>query len=519
MTIIQRFYRIRRTDVIYSILGGCLFFLSFPSHGRGFIAWIALVPLFAALRRKNPVDAFVLGFLFGLVAHIGILYWISYVVVVYGSLPMVGGVGAMLLLSAYLALYPGAFSLTLSLFQKRGMPLLWIAPPLWCAAEWIKEWMLTGFPWGNLAYSQYQNLGMIQMADVTGVYGIVFMLVMVNALLFEVLVAGGDLKRVAGECVVCCMLVLCAYGYGVWRTYQVRQAMNAASPVGVTLVQGNIDQNVKWHPDYQGETVDIYRRLSLANAPPAGGLTVWPETAAPFYFQDASDLQRRVTETAREMHSWLLLGSPSYRRDGDETSYRNTAFLLSPDGHLAGRYDKVHLVPYGEYVPLRRFFPFVNKLAVGIGDFRRGDGFHPLSLAGNHRAGVLICYEAIFPEYSRVYKRRGAELLVNITNDAWFGATSAPYQHLSMTVFRAVENRVFFVRAANTGVSAIIDPTGRIAARTGIFESTALKGTARWMNVATPYARYGNIFLYLCLTWVAALSIMAAARKEKIEYE
>ncbi len=517
--IIQRFCRIGRADIIYSILGGLLFFLSFPSHGRGFLAWIALVPLFMALRRKNPVDSFLLGFLFGLVAYAGILYWISYVVVVYGSLPMAVGLAAMLVLSAYLALYVGVFSLTLSFFRRRGMPLLWIAPPLWCSMEWVREWLLTGFPWGNFAYSQYQNIGMIQIADVTGIYGTIFILVMVNALLFEVLVAKGELRRVAGECVVCSMLMLCVYGYGIWRIDQTRQSMHSAAPVSVTLVQGNIDQNVKWHPDYQSTTVEIYRRLSLEHAPSGEGLTVWPETAAPFYFQDASDLQKRVTETAREMRSWLLLGSPSYRRNGDEVSYRNSAFLLSPDGHLAGRYDKVHLVPYGEYVPLRKFFPFLSKMVVGVGDFRRGDGFHPLSIPANHRAGILICYEAIFPEYSRSYKRQGTELLVNITNDAWFGETSAPYQHLAMTVFRAVENRLYFVRAANTGISAIIDPTGRIAARTETFERTALKGTARWMNVATLYSRYGDIFLYLCLTWVAALSIMCAARKEKIEYE
>jgi apolipoprotein N-acyltransferase len=519
MGIVQRFRRIRRTDIIYSILGGLLFFLSFPHHGMGFVAWIALVPLFMALRRKDPFDSFLLGFLFGLVAHAGILYWISYVVVVYGSLPMVAGLAATFLLSAYLALYVGMFSLVLSFFRQRGMPLLWIAPPLWIVMEWIKEWLLTGFPWGNFAYSQYQNIGMIQIADLTGLYGILFILVMVNALLFEVLVAKGDLRHVAGECVGCCMIVVCVYGYGIWRIDQVRQSMHSASSFGVTLVQGNIDQNVKWHPDNQSATVDVYRKLSLEHAPKGEGLTVWPETAAPFYFQDTSDLQKRVTETVREMRSWLLLGSPSYRRDGNEVSYRNTAFLISPDGQQAGRYDKVHLVPYGEYVPLRRFFPFLSKMVVGIGDFRSGEGFHPLRLLGNHRAGILICYEAIFPEYSRLYKRRGAELLVNMTNDAWFGETSAPHQHLSMTILRAVENRVYFVRAANTGISAIIDPTGRIVARTRTFERTALSGTVRWMNLGSFYAQYGDIFLYLCLTWVMALSIISAARKEKIGYE
>jgi len=156
----------------------------------------------------------------------------------------------------------------------------------------------------------------------------------------------------------------------------------------------------------------------------------------------------------------------------------NSAFLLRPDGVPAGRYDKVHLVPYGEYVPLRKIFPFIGKLVVGVGDFRPGEGFHPIRGEG-WNLGVLICYEGIFPEAARAYKREGATLLVNITNDAWFGRTSAPYQHLSMTVFRAVETRLYLVRAANTGISAIVDPAGKILSRTPIFERAVLKGEVK----------------------------------------
>jgi apolipoprotein N-acyltransferase len=175
----------------------------------------------------------------------------------------------------------------------------------------------------------------------------------------------------------------------------------------------------------------------------------------------------------------------------------NSAYLLRPDGVVAGRYDKVHLVPYGEYVPLRQLFPFIGKLVAGIGDFRPGKGFDPL-VSDGRRLGVLICYEGIFPEAARDYKRNRADLLVNITNDAWFGRTSAPYQHLSMTVFRAVENRLYLVRAANTGVSAVIDPTGVILSRTGLFERTVLKGEVKFIDEKTFYAAYGDLFVYLC---------------------
>jgi apolipoprotein N-acyltransferase len=175
----------------------------------------------------------------------------------------------------------------------------------------------------------------------------------------------------------------------------------------------------------------------------------------------------------------------------------NSAYLLRSDGIVAGRYDKVHLVPYGEYVPLRQLFPFIGKLVAGVGDFRSGKGFVPL-VSDGRRFGVLICYEGIFPEAARDYKRNRADLLVNITNDAWFGRTSAPYQHLSMTVFRAIENRLYLVRAANTGVSAVIDPTGVILSRTGVFERTVLKGEVKFIDEKTFYAAYGDLFVYLC---------------------
>jgi apolipoprotein N-acyltransferase len=192
----------------------------------------------------------------------------------------------------------------------------------------------------------------------------------------------------------------------------------------------------------------------------------------------------------------------------------NTAYILKPDGTLSGSYDKVHLVPYGEYVPLRRFFPFIGKLAAGVGDFKPGKGYYPLTLDG-HRLGILICYEGILPEAARDYKRRKVELLVNITNDAWFGRTSAPYQHLSMTVFRAIENRLYLVRAANTGISAIVDPTGKILSHTGIFERTTLKGDVKMIDEKTFYAAYGDLFVYLCATALVVLFILSMQRRKE----
>ena len=247
----------------------------------------------------------------------------------------------------------------------------------------------------------------------------------------------------------------------------------------------------------QLQTIDIYRTLSLQAVSSRGGFIVWPETAAPFYFQQRNSMQAAVVDIAKISGSALLFGSPSYEDEKGSISYMNSAFLLSPDGTMSGRYDKVHLVPYGEYVPLRRYFPFIGKLVAGVGDFKPGKGFSPLSIDG-HRLGVLICYEGILPEAARDYKREKAEILVNITNDAWFGKTSAPYQHLSMTVFRAVESRLYLVRAANTGISAIISPKGQILSQTGLFERTTLTGNVKIIDEKTYYAAYGDAFVYLC---------------------
>jgi apolipoprotein N-acyltransferase len=281
----------------------------------------------------------------------------------------------------------------------------------------------------------------------------------------------------------------------------------------VALIQGNIDQSIKWNPQNQQETLTTYKSLSNLKPALSSRLIVWPETAVPFYFQDMDDRSRQVYQVAKETRNWLLFGSPSYIKEpGSSASYLNSAFLVSPAGAVAGRYDKVHLVPYGEYVPLRSLFPFIGKLVVGVGDFRAGEGYHPLAM-NNHQIGVLICYEAIFPEASRIYKNKGAELLVNITNDAWFGFSSAPYQHLSMTVFRAVENRLYLVRAANTGISAIVDPAGNIVSRTALFVATSLSGQVRFIDTRTFYMAYGDVFVYLCLISLAV--ILLNFRKER----
>ena len=495
-------------------VSGLLLFFSFPMHGYGIVAWTALVPLFFALRNATPGGGFRIGFLAGVVAHIGIFYWIVYVVVHYGYLPVYAAIGAMLLLAVYLSLYTACFAAAVVFLKGKGAPLFLSAPLAWTILEFLRAHLLTGFPWASLAYSQYLYAKVIQIADITGIYGITWAIVMVNALLYELLSERRQRRRLWVETAFAGVVIAAILVYGHVRSAEIEAVLEGAPNLPVALVQGNIEQSVKWDPLYQSQTVDIYGSLSRGSIPPGKGLIVWPETAAPFYFQRPGPLQDAVIDIARDAGTAILLGAPSYDEEKGNVHYMNSAYLLGPDGKLGGRYDKVHLVPYGEYVPLRRFFPFIGKLVAGVGDFRPGKGYYPLTADG-HRLGVLICYEGIFPEAARDYKKEKAGLLVNITNDAWFGRTSAPYQHLSMTVFRAIENRLYLVRSANTGISAIIDPKGAILSRTGLFERTTLKGHVKIIDEKTCYAAYGDAFVYLCVGALLMIMISTAQRRKR----
>jgi apolipoprotein N-acyltransferase len=268
----------------------------------------------------------------------------------------------------------------------------------------------------------------------------------------------------------------------------------------VGLLQGNIDQSVKWERSYQAKTLDIYERLARQAAAEHPALIVWPEAAIPFLLRYEPELGLRVHRFVVETGIPMLVGSPDV---GEDQLFYNSAFLLGRDGQIHGRYDKRHLVPFGEYVPLQHIFFFLDKLVVGIGDFGRGRSATVFPQDG-FRFGVMICYETIFPAEVREFARGGAEFLVNITNDAWFGQSGAPYQHLAMASMRAVENGSYLVRAANTGVTAVIAPTGQILAQTEIFTEAALVGTIRPRLAETPYTRYGDVLGWACLVFLGA---------------
>jgi apolipoprotein N-acyltransferase len=485
-----------------AIAAGGLLALAFPRPDLAWLAWIALVPLLLVVA-KRPFRS---GFVAGLVFFAAILYWINIVMTTYGHMHPLFSVIAWLLLSAYLALYFGAATWAAGrLKELRGYPLSLTLPVLWVALEFLREFLLTGFPWATLGYSQHGNLKLIQSADLFGVYGLSYLLVLVNAVIAEWLLARQQQRRHRPVMAVLVAIALVggAWGYGHWRLG--KDLDGRPDRLQVSVVQGNIPQDIKWLPEFQQETVKIYRDLSLTAArTQKPGLIIWPEAATPFYYQDSNALTEKVTTLPREAGAALLFGSPVYRKEPGGVRYLNSAFLLDPAGKEKGRSDKIHLVPFGEYVPLKRFLPFIDKIVVGIGDFSPGT-INPLPLNG-HKLGVLVCYEAIFPELAREWVRQGSGLLVNITNDAWFGNSSAPWQHLAMVRFRAVENRVWIARAANTGISAFVAPSGRLHAATSLFVPAS--ATVEVGLGARPglYARMGDLipglFIVISVLWL-----------------
>jgi apolipoprotein N-acyltransferase len=497
----------KKKDILLSLFSGLLLILSFPNFDLEFLAWVALVPLLYSIEGKGLYRSFLLGFLTGMISFLGILYWIVVAVHTYGNVPLILSGFILLLLVTYLSLYMGAFTYFTRLIQIRsGLQPILLTPILWVALEYLRSLLLTGFPWANLSYSQYLNLPFIQMADVTGAYGLSFVILLVNGTLFLVIHQWSKKTFPFKEVIIAAIILLGFLIYGYLKMGRIDRQMTRNPPLKVGLVQGNIDQSVKWDKSFEIETLKIYEKLSYRVAEAKPDLIIWPETATPFFFQDAREYQPFVLDIPKKTNAFLLFGTPSYRIQKGKVNHYNSAYLVSPSGELIGKYDKIHLVPFGEYVPMQDLLFFIGSLGEGIGDFKPGREIFNFSLPQG-KFGVLICFEIIFPDLCRRFVKRGANFLVTITNDAWFGKTSAPYQHFSIATFRAVENRVFVARAANTGITGFIDPRGKIIKEGGIFTEEALNGTIRLSSQKTFYTLYGDIFAWLC----SALSVLLLA--------
>ncbi len=484
-----------------AFLSGLLLALSFPRWELFPLAWVAFIPLFFALRDETPARSFLIGWVAGLVYFSGTLSWVTISMTQYGKIPQPISYFLMLLLVAYCAVYLGLFAAGVrSLFERKLRWGFLFIPALWVALEYARGHLLSGFPWAAVAYSQYRFLPLIQIADLASIYGIGFLIVLVNIGLFEMIRRGWIEHQIAWrELILAGGLFLLSLGYGFYR---LDQPMGEEKSLTVAVVQGNIAQDQKWDARLRTETLQKYKALSLASLQGGGSrpeLMVWPESAAPFFFQTETALRNELLDLAHEGRFYLLFGSPAFEPAASgQMALLNSAFLLSPAADVVGRYDKIHLVPFGEYVPLSSFLFFVNKMVEGIGEFIPGREATVMKAAGTP-VGTVICFEVIFPEVVRRFAQNGASVMTTITNDAWFGDSAAPYQHFSMVVFRSIENRVPFARAANTGISGFIDAHGRILKQTPLFTEAALTEPLHPGIRRTLYTAVGDVFAIGCV--------------------
>jgi apolipoprotein N-acyltransferase len=485
-------------------ISGILLALCFPTLDLFLVAWIAFVPFLLSLYDKNPKQAFKAGLFLGIPYFFGTLYWIYHSINHYGGISFVTSIILVILLCLYLSLYPAIFAFLFTItIRKTKLPALFIAPLFWVVLEFLRSYLFTGFPWSSIGYTQYKFLAIIQIADITGIYGISFLVLAVNGAIADIFL----LRRRTNDMPLfplspsligytfLALIFIITIVYGQVRLRQERPGRH----ITASIIQGNIEQDKKWEPSYQKNVIDIYTQLSHKAAVASPSLIVWPETAVPFFFESDRELTEELLFMHKELNTYLLFGSVLIKGKTEERyALSNSAVLLNQDGMVVYKYDKIHLVPFGEYIPLQNILFFIHKLVVDIGDYTRGNNY----IKANTPFGdftTLICYEIIFPGLVRKFFSTGGDFMVNITNDAWFGRTTGPYQHFSMAVFRAIENRKPVIRAANTGISGFINSNGIILSKTDIFQRGILNADIKTDSSKTFYSKYGDLFSYFCI--------------------
>lgn len=487
-----------------AVLSSLLLILSFPGFNFEFLAWVGFVPLFFALNDKSVKEAFILFFITGAIFWAGVIYWLAHV-----TLP------GTIILIFYLALYFAFFgSIIRPLTRKSKLSALFLIPSVWVLLEYLRAHLFTGFPWALLGYSQYLNLPAIQIADIGGAWVVSFLIMFVNAAIVEIIWSGANRlwTRLKITVISLVLVLFLTFGYG-YLCLSRKAPAPATAPVRISVIQGNIPQELKWDKDAQDMIMRKYSGLTLQAAKDNPDLVVWPEAAVPGILGEDDPLYEEIFSLAREIKIPLLVGAVVK----DKEDYFGSALLINSSGEITRRYDKLHLVPFGEYIPLKKLFPFLATV-VPIGEMKKGKEYTIFSLKTLNFA-VLDCFEDVFPELAREFIRHGADFLVNITNDAWYKETSAPYQHLQASVLRAVENQAYLARAANTGVSGFIAPSGKIISlvRDKNGENIFVNGyLTQSISVnrrpLSFYTRYGDIFIYLLIVIMAGY-LMLAYRK------
>ncbi len=499
--------------LLLPVLTGLFLVASFPRFSQPCLAWIAFIPLIAFMVRvRVPVRAFWGGYVAGGIELFALLVWMPAVLERYGGLsPWLAWSGYVLLI-LLLACFPGVVCYgTKRLMRWGGDAFLLLFPSLWILIEYAQTRIpFGGFPWLLVGYTQTDWLSLIQIADLTGVYGVSFLVVWFSTAVFWLVWHKGRSIRAWWPVLSAVVMVLACLLYGhasMDRWGGLRADFNAA------ILQGNLsadETSAVLSEKYQ----DGYIRMANEIQSDAVDLLVLPESPTPVVYEMDAQYRAMLKDLAARYTYGLIFNNIRSEGTGEDLKYFNSAYYLNGKSELPGVYDKIHLVPFGEYIPMRKLFVFMRTVTQDVGEFHPGRE-NRIFRFGTYPINATVCFEAIFPDLVREFVRNGSRLIVNLTNDRWYGDSSAPFQHFSIARWRAVENRRYFLRAANSGISAVVEPTGRIQSATGILSRDICKGRFAFLAQQTFYTRYGDAFVFLCAIIVCGFTILLLLTRTK----
>ncbi|MFH0824531.1 MAG: apolipoprotein N-acyltransferase [Pseudomonadota bacterium] len=499
------------------MVGGLLLALSFPDYGFDVLVWAAFVPLLHSIHRaESPLKAAAVGGAFGFIFFLLNVGWIYRTVVTHGHFSQAPAVLLLVLMVCTLAVVPALFGLFTKLLAVYGWSIAFTAPIAWTALEYMRAVTFEGFPWDLTGYAVAERVLLIQMADITGVYGLSFVILLVNGAIWCALERPASCGAPTWRpLVAACSAVAAVLCYGLLRMPTFPEVGNPVGAVTVGVLQGNVPQDIKWQSSAREPTFAVYEQLAGEAVRAGAKLLIQPETSIPVTFGARYDSWERAWAISEMIGVPMLVGAASIRRNGGRDRFFNSALLLE-GRELRAVYDKIHLVPFGEYMPLSGLLPLGPGIAARDVDFTPGETMTVMALPGVPPFSVLICYEAIFPELSRKALRNGARMLVNITNDGWFGDSAAPYQHLGMSRLRAVENRVWLIRCANTGISAVYDSAGREVRSLGLNKRGYFTvDVPQAANYGSIYSEIGDVFAWVCVLATVCIAAEAYHRGER----
>ncbi len=488
---------------VLPFISAILYPLVFPKFNLYFMfPFIFTALIIFSSKCSDKKNVFLYSWGAGILSNIIMLYWLHPTMLM-NEVGYLSAYIGLFLFSAYLGLYWGVFGLAIFYITKLKLRYrLFLIPATWIFLEYIKTYLFTGFPWLLAGYSLWKIPELLQIASVTGIYGLSFFVVLINTITAESLTS----KKVK-PIFIALLLIVILYIYGSIAINR----LDINPGYKVSILQGNISQYKKYKSRYNEEILNVYSQLNKKTAENKPYLTVWPETSTPKAISTNIDMENFIKRLAENSGAYHIVGSVEQGRG----YYYNSAYTVSPTGEISKPYRKIHILPFGEYFPFRSIISLFADIINELGDFDAGSEYKILE-AGDFNAGTGICFESILPGLVRNFFKNGANIFVNITNDAWFLKTAGPYQHFIHSVVRAVENRTYVIRSANTGISAIISPAGRIMKKTELLETTVLNGMAGINEENTLYTAYGDIFTFACFLITIVMILIGYRRIENV---